>query len=456
VYTNIRSVFSFERRKGPFAAFDCLRACSAMWVILGHTLFWASFYPMQPFLITPSPDSFVSTFAGQVLFTQSFTMAVDTFFFLSAFLATYFTMKECAKKPHYSFVKVWISKVLNRAVRIWPAFAAALFFSWLVAPLMTDSPGVPPASINAACEDNGWLWALLFVNNIYPWDNRGSGNCFGHTWYLSCDLQLFILLPPIAMLYMKARVSDVANDQRKRRLAVFIGVIFMIAGSCASAIVSSLDDGWSTYYNDGELSGNYNKDYYALPWMRLPAYYLGVVFAIVWYEKETSMPDFRLGYRLRNFLLPLSLLMIFVSVYDGYWGMKQAPCYVYNSSGKDCGSELDPTSLALIAAFNRPLFVLGVAILSLICFLKQGGLVQLIMESKCWLPMSLVSYSIYLMHPAFLTLNLVERPFMSYLTYYIYILTFLGILFIAFLAAVLLNAFVEVPFGQLQKKYMWR
>ena len=258
------------------------------------------------------------------------------------------------------------------------------------------------------------------------------------------------------MLYMKARERDVANEERTRRLAVFLGVIVMIAGSCTAAIISSLDDGWSTYYNDGELSTNYNKDYYALPWMRLPAYYLGVVFAIVWYEKEISMPDFRLGFKLRNFLLPLSLLMIFVAVYGGYWGMRQVPCYTLESSGEDCGSGIDSTSLTLIAAFNRPLFVLGVAILSMVCFLKQGGIVQAVMESKCWLPMSLVSYSIYLMHPAFLTLNLVERPFMSYLTYYIYILTFLGILFIAFLGAVVLNALVEVPFGQLQKKYMWK
>ena len=143
-YTNIKSIFSFKRRKGPFAAFDCLRACSAMWVILGHTLFWASFYPIQAYLITPGPGSFDSTFLGQVLFTQSFTMAVDTFFFLSAFLATYFILKESAMKPHFSFVKVWISKVINRALRILPAFAAALFFSWLVAPLFTDGPGLPP------------------------------------------------------------------------------------------------------------------------------------------------------------------------------------------------------------------------------------------------------------------------------------------------------------------------
>ena len=55
-YTNVSSIFSFQLRKGPFAAFDCLRACSAIWVILGHTLFWESFYPVQPQLITPSPD----------------------------------------------------------------------------------------------------------------------------------------------------------------------------------------------------------------------------------------------------------------------------------------------------------------------------------------------------------------------------------------------------------------
>ena len=258
------------------------------------------------------------------------------------------------------------------------------------------------------------------------------------------------------MAYMKAREADVAIDSTSRRLGIFIFVILVICGSCTSTIITSLDEGFSTYYNDGELSSNYAKDYYALPWARLPAYYLGILFAIVWYEKEIMMPDFRLSFGLRNLLLSLSLIMIFVAVYGGYWGMLQPPCYIYDSSGKDCGSGIGPTSLALIAAFNRPTFVLGVAILSMICFLKQGGIIQDIMESKVWLPMSLVSYSIYLMHPTFLTLNLVEHPTMIYLTYYIYILTFLGILFIAFLGAIILNACVEVPFGVLQKKFMWK
>jgi hypothetical protein len=38
--------------------------------------------------------------------------------------------------------------------------------------------------------------------------------------------------------------------------------------------------------NDGVLSGAYNKDYYALPWTRFPAYYTGVCCAIAWFEKE--------------------------------------------------------------------------------------------------------------------------------------------------------------------------
>jgi peptidoglycan/LPS O-acetylase OafA/YrhL len=230
-----------------------------------------------------------STFFGQILFTQSFTMAVDTFFFLSAFLAAYFLLKECAKKPHFKFFRCWLSKFCNRCLRIWPAFAVALFGSWFLMPLLVDSPGMDP-QIYATCgEDYGWLQALLFTNNILP--NRGTGNCFGHTWYLACDMQLYFLLPPIVMLYMRTRERDLASEKSSGRIAFFVFLVATVIGSCCYSVIMAWDSetGWSSYMNDGDLSTAYNKDYYAMPWTRYPAYYTGVCCAIMWFEKEVRI-----------------------------------------------------------------------------------------------------------------------------------------------------------------------
>jgi len=130
------------------------------------------------------PDSFAAHFLSNPLVTNSFTLSVDTFFYLSAFLAAYFLLKELHKHPHKSLLKIWVAKVVNRCVRIWPAFACVLFFTWKIVPLMdSETRGVDGALISGACEGDGWWHALLFVGNILPWSRRGSSNCFGHTWY---------------------------------------------------------------------------------------------------------------------------------------------------------------------------------------------------------------------------------------------------------------------------------
>ena len=78
------------------------------------------------------------------------------------------------------------------------------------------------------------------------------------------------------------------------------------------------------------------------------------------------------------------------------------------------------------------------------------------MVAKVWLPMSLVSYAFYLLHPALLTLKLASQPSQSYTSYYLFILEYVGVVLLAFLSAVVINVCVETPFGKLQRKYMWK
>jgi len=152
-------------------------------------------------------------------------------------------------------------------------------------------------------------------------------------------MQLFLLLPPIVCLYWKARVRDLEDGGgetffRKVHLTL---LLLLIAGSCSWALILTLANDMSYFFNDGAAQGRYSQDYYGMPWMRFPAYYLGVVASILWFEKEVNYPDWKLSIWQRNAVVTVSGCLLFVSVYGGYAGNENAACGVYDDSS-DCGS----------------------------------------------------------------------------------------------------------------------
>jgi len=104
----------------------------------------------------------------------------------------------------------------------------------------------------------------------------------------------------------------------------------------------------------------------------------------------------------------------------------------------------------------RPCFVIGVALMSFVCFMGQGGFIADIMESKAWLPVSLTSYPMYLIHPAILTFLVTTAPSMLVFSTYQYVINYLGVVAVTFMAAVVISCIVEAPAGYLQKTYMWK
>lgn len=83
------------REPSPLDVFDGVRVLSIFWVILGHSYF----YPiMQGNSIRNTPD--LLKFLKQFLFTMipSGFLAVDTFFFMSAFLGAYIFLVKSPKQ----------------------------------------------------------------------------------------------------------------------------------------------------------------------------------------------------------------------------------------------------------------------------------------------------------------------------------------------------------------------
>lgn len=199
-----------------FAPLHGLRALAMLWTILGHTIYFLTFLGwlnIVEFALTEEDLVYQIT-------TNSAVYAIDIFFFMSALLATYLALvtiaekrpgvrsdfSEDQKKP---FINVPLF-YLRRLVRLMPSLVVAVFFYWKISVVLGIGPvwSYYQQEVNANCTDYWWT-SVFFLNNWYPsyllsYYDPIYG-CMSWTWYLACEVQYFILLPVVILLYTHTR-----------------------------------------------------------------------------------------------------------------------------------------------------------------------------------------------------------------------------------------------------------
>jgi peptidoglycan/LPS O-acetylase OafA/YrhL len=124
---------------------------------------------------------------------------VDIFFWLTAFLGSYFLLCKLKERDGL-FPPGGIAMIyLNRLVRLLPLYMFAMFFFWKFLVLFGgDGPLFFQYQTTTECQKY-WFWHLTFLNNIVPWSQHDT--CLPWTWYLANDFQFFLTLPILTQLY---------------------------------------------------------------------------------------------------------------------------------------------------------------------------------------------------------------------------------------------------------------
>lgn len=120
------------------------------------------------------------------------------------------------------------------------------------------------------------MWkSIFFVDNLV---NNGETPCMGWGWYIQNDMQLFIASIILLYVYkLKPIVSKVL-------------LCLMIIGSMVFTFVWTMNNGTLviTHLSDVVKWGTFINDVYVKPWARLPPYFLGLLFGIMYSEFENS------------------------------------------------------------------------------------------------------------------------------------------------------------------------
>lgn len=162
------------------ASLNGIRVLTMFWLVYGHA------YLLSVKEAFRSSTHFIeSLFDIKMYFLFNAWPAVDIFFILSALLHSYHVFKRLNSNDEINILKI----VCNRIARLWPSLWFIVAFVFLI-PNLGQGPlwlEIMDQQVNS-CYENWWM-VITFTANL-----RNDNNlCQIHTWYLSADVQLFLL-----------------------------------------------------------------------------------------------------------------------------------------------------------------------------------------------------------------------------------------------------------------------
>lgn len=420
----------------PYKPTDCLnglRVLSMAWIILGHTFLMPegiSGYSNPEDIQMSNVNPHAAERSPLIMIILSSQASVDTFFFLSAFLLSYLTLKELRRGAERATIasrlRFVIQAVVMRYLRLTPSLAAALVFYYKILAFMGNGPFSPKFqdSILSKC-DASWWSELTYTMNFIPFDSDQV--CMGWTWYLGDDIIFFITGMIILPLY---------NWQK---WVGWLSVITLAGFSCVVGtwLIVKYNLGCYVFdYHYAQLS--YYE--YSKPYTRFPAYAVGIVTAWLLDELEQRgiTRDYADNARVCTRLAAKALA---ACVFGTLAFLVFIPHTDFGFHKNSWGNVENVLNLV----FARILWAACWGAITLLCYYGFLPLTDGFLSHRVWTPLARLTYGAYLLHPLAIKLAAGRSyQFYNFGGFNIFY-RFLGNSTIAFGGAVALWALVERP-----------
>ncbi|CAI2384962.1 unnamed protein product [Moneuplotes crassus] len=419
-----------------------VRVLSIGWVILGHSFAFVMFSTVkngQTLKVLYDSDWF-SIVPGGVF-------AVDTFFFLSGFLTFALLISKMYPKRGMIGIVNTLLIYFHRYYRLIFPMIYIQFFTMYVVRYLGSGPLYRTSwdLMNKSCFANPWQ-NFLFIANLYPWQ-MGS-TCIGWVWYLMCDMQFFVISPPIIIIYC-------LNRKIGKLLVVFLVLASMVIMGVMSLVWDISMDGRSSKKTD-VADYVYNK-----PWTRMGAYFVGALFGISYFEltcrdkyQELSGTLFNKCYDILKNSQVISLLVC-------CFGVGVTALYVFPNAAYARGCN-DPTSftggncwpLWLSSLYNftaRPFFVAAVGLIIAPTFVGRLRVIKGFLGAEMFEVLARLNYMVYMIHCVVMMHFLNDLRASVYVTSTSQWFFAIGSTVISFLVGIPLTLICEVPFMNLEK-----
>ncbi|KAI8425149.1 hypothetical protein MSG28_006980 [Choristoneura fumiferana] len=343
------------------------------------------------------------------LFVLHDDLFVDTFFFLSGFLsATSFNKFKNFPNP--------LLFMLKRYVRLVVAFAVMVFFVCAVYPYTGSGPLWPRgiAADTDQCRKNWWL-SLLMLNNYIDSENI----CIVVSWYIPADFHCFCVSVLLYWLY-----------KRCPRLAGASAVVITIIAIILPGVINYVYDmpAVQLFTYDEHFHLTYIKSH-----TRAGAFIVGFMSGLIFIKtyRENS-PKISKKWSILGSITALVIMLVV---------MVMGTTFIWRSYHRLEG--------AIYAALNRPIWTCGVAMLVLCCALGHVPLVKSFLCWYPWVPLSRLSYGLYLTHSLLISRNVFTTRNSQDNDYPELLIAAVGVIVFGCLAALVIWLLAEAPANNL-------
>lgn len=419
IHSNGQQLLSTSTSPDSISCIHGIRVISMTWLLLTHTYLIPlkeTFAFARHFLYVVEDVVFQLILNGWVL--------VDTFFCIGAMLAT-LSLLNSMKKNHglINIPQIIFHRICRLTPNMW--FTVALMF---VIPSLGSGPLWPEYFDYQEGKCRNYWWATTFYfNNWLP----ESKLCLLHTWYLSADFQMFVLTSCLFIipLYWKPAFGS---------LLILLTIITSILGNGLNTFYRKLPP--TVIYNTPSESDVYAEaaQVYLPTYVHLGPYCVGILLGFILHHHKSK--------RLSPISLWLNFILWFIAI-------SVAGCILLATLDWNRGIRWSPMSSGLYAGLHRTCWSLVVAWITYACATGNGGPVNTFLSWKLFVPLSRVSYMVYLMHFLVLWIRYASIRWTLPFSHYTMFCEFIINLVLSTIIAAAGYLLIEAPVGRLTKLY---
>lgn len=395
-------------------------------ILLGHRFMYLVGNPI-------SNPKFIENLylSGRGLYLTSMNLT-DPFFFVTGFLI-YSTLVPVYKKTEeMSVLLKLILPIIYRMIRILPAYCTMMAITAHIVPHLGDGPLWPYKTWDEAdiCK-NYWWTNMLFISNLI--DTKYE--CLIASWYISCDVQFFILGVIVVYIYTKNTKSGIGLLTLILGVSIAVPFIITILTKREGIIKILLP-----FLENTRYSKTFNESY-RLSYTRAFPFFMGLTTGITIDKlKENKVKFSQMTVHVGTFTI--AVICLWIQFYGVVFYKRDRPYYVIEQ--------------ALYSTLNHCTWVILFGWIFVCHFTSGYGLISKIVTNRLIVSLGRLSYSVFLVNLTIMMISQSRMRSPNYLSRRTVVDAWIYDALKSYFMGLVLFLVVEAPVGSLATRFIKR